>query len=57
VTAGLPGAGGGMGASPFTVSASGVLAYWSQSLIQQATQLQWMNRQGQRIGMIGSPGW
>ena len=55
VTAGLPGTGGQGGASPFTVSASGVLAYWSQSLIQQATQLQWMDRKGQRIGMLGSP--
>ena len=54
VTAGLPGA-GGQGASPFAVSASGVLAYWSQSLIQQAAQLQWMDRQGQRSGVLGSP--
>jgi len=53
VVGGLPG--GGSGAAPFSVSHTGVLAYWTQSLAQQAAQLQWMDRKGNRLGLVGSP--
>jgi serine/threonine protein kinase len=45
----------GPGAAPFSVSHSGVLAYWTQSLIQQAAQLQWIDRKGVRLNLVGSP--
>jgi hypothetical protein len=32
-----------------------VLAYWTLPLIQQAAQLQWIDRKGNRLGLVGSP--
>jgi len=54
VTAGLPNA-AGPGVVPFSVSNTGVLAYWTQSLITQAAQLQWIDRKGNRLGLVGAP--
>ena len=45
---------GGGGAAPFSVSPAGVLAYWTQSLIQRA-QLQWMERDGTVLTRVGQP--
>jgi len=53
VVGGLPAVGSGV--APFSVSHTGVLAYWTQSLSQQAAQLQWMDRKGNRLGLVGSP--
>jgi hypothetical protein len=52
IASGIPAGGGG--AAPFSVSAAGVLVYWTQSLIQQA-QLQWLDRNGNVLGQIGQP--
>jgi Tol biopolymer transport system component len=41
--------------SSFSVSHTGVLAYWTQPLIQQKAQLQWVDRKGNRLGLVGSP--
>jgi Tol biopolymer transport system component len=46
---------GTTGAAPFSVSRTGVVAYWTQSLIQQAAQLRWIDRTGARLGLVGSP--
>ena len=46
---------GGAGAAAFSVSHTGVLALWPQALIQQAAQLQWMDRTGRRVGLVGPP--
>jgi Tol biopolymer transport system component len=54
VVSGIPVA-AAAGAAPFSVSGTGVLAYWTQSLIQQAAQLQWIDRKGGRLGLVGSP--
>jgi Tol biopolymer transport system component len=53
VVAGLATA-GKTGVTPFSVSRTGVLAHWTQSVIQQAAQLQWMDRKGNRLGLVGS---
>ena len=39
----------------FSVSNTGVLAYWTQPLIQQAAQLQWMDRRGNRLDLVNTP--
>jgi len=54
IVGGMPLA-GGTGASAFSVSRAGTLAYWTQPLIQQAAQLQWIDRKGNRLGLVGSP--
>jgi serine/threonine protein kinase/Tol biopolymer transport system component len=51
VVSGIPAA----GPAPFSVSETGVLAYWTLPLIQQAAQLQWIDRKGSRLGRVGSP--
>jgi Tol biopolymer transport system component len=53
IVSGVPVA--GPGAAPFSVSRTGILAYWTQSLIQQAAQLQWMDRKGNPLDLVGSP--
>lgn len=36
---------GGLGTAPFSVSSS-VIAYWTQSLVQQSSELRWFDREG-----------
>ena len=54
VVGGMP-ASGGSGSFAFSVSHTGVLALWPQALIQQAAQLQWIDRTGRRVGLVGTP--
>ena len=54
VIGGLP-VNGGLGVAAFSVSNTGVLAFWPQGLIQQAAQLQWKDRAGNCVGLVGVP--
>ena len=39
----------------FSASDTGVLEYWTQSLVQQGAQLQWIGRDDTRGDLVGSP--